>query len=506
MQTGTEGKTIKDLIFGFDDRFEKLAEEIKRVARKGDKVLDIGCGEGKIWQMFPELDVTGVDISSNNLDKAKKNLRVTKGTAEELRFKDNSFDLVVASEILEHLFQPERALGEIERVLKGNGVAIITFPNTGALQIRLGLLLWGRNPSINYPANMQHIRFFNLLDMKEMLRMTNFQIEKIRGCSFLSFHKQNFDLYIPVPRKIRTIGGDLFPQFSFGNLLVLRKQGFKEGLSCYWNKQEYIIAAGKKPLTFKNNTGFSLLKDYSAKARSVLDCGCGNGTTIEMIWQENTSFFGIDFSEKAIKAGKQRLEKRKNIHLNVGDIESINFPAEIFDLVYSAYTLEHLDNPEKVIKEMIRVTKKNGCLILIAPNYGSPISHSPSSPPRGETLVTRSVKQFLKSHLYLLRRPKALDWLRTEPLCSREKRWQPDWDTVTEPYLQTLLYFLIENGLEIVEFRTHLVGGKEREIKPPTVRNKLLRLAKKTVMIMEKMRIPPYKYYGPDFFIVGRKE
>lgn len=504
--SGTEGKTIKDLIFGFDDRFEKLAQEIKANVKLTGKILDVGCGEGKIWELFPGFDVTGLDISARNLAKAQKYLVPVRGKAEQLPFKDSSFDLVVASEIFEHLLKPEKTLEEIDRVLKVGGRAIITFPNVSGLQMRLSLLFWGRNPALNYPANVQHLRFFNFGDLNQMLERTNLKVKKTRGVSFLAFHKENFGFYLPVPRKIRIIGGDLFPQLSFGNLVVLRREGLNEPLLEYWNSPEYIRSAQKLPLDFEKNIGLFRLKNLAPKAKIVLDCGCGDGSTIEAIWHEDANFYGVDLSKKAIDVGKKRLKDKRNVHLQVGNIEKLDFVDKQFDLVFSVYTMEHLENPERVVRQMIRVTREKGRLVFIAPNYGSPLSFSPSSPPEGQTLVTRAMKQFIKSHWYLLKRPKGLDWPKVEPLCWKKKKWQPDWDTTSEPYLQTLIYFLKGHGVEIVEYKTHLIKGKEKEAVPPNLKQQLLRLAKKPVEFLERSNIAPYRYFGPDFLVIGRKK
>lgn len=503
--TGTENKDIRDLIFGFDDRFEKIVEEVGLATSDKCKVLDIGCGEGKIWQLLPNLDVTGLDILPKNLDKAKKYLKPVKGRAENLPFQDNVFDLVVASEILEHLFLPEKALREIKRVLKPGGKAIITFPNTGSLQIRLGLMIWGQNPTINYPTNKLHLRFFALDDFKKMLENTDLQIQKIRGSSFLSFNKENFGHYIPIPRKIRTIGGDWIPSLALGSLVVVKKKN----LLAVWNSDLYISTARRGYLDFNKNLGFLKLKSYTQKVLRVLDCGCADGSTIEKIWHKKTHFYGVDLSEKAIKKGLQRLKSKQNIHLRVGSIEKIDFPDEYFDLSYCAYTLEHLEDPEKVIAQMIRVTKKNGYLIFIGPNYGSPLFPSPCSLFGGKKLTFRAIKNFAKSFVYLIKQPQDLDWLKVKPFCLKAGQWQPDWDTVTEPNIQTLLTFLKKRNLKIIESysTSRAVCGefKEKMTKKPNIRQKILTSFKKIALFLEEISIPPFKYYGPNLFVVAQK-
>lgn len=273
-----------------------------------------------------------------------------------------------------------------------------------------------------------------------------------------------------------------------------------------WEKEEYFqLAKEVTPASFLQNFGLRKLRQYALQSLNVLDCGCGDGVGLEMIYHLRAQFRGVDISNTAIKMAKERFKSNDNTHFIVGDIGQLDFPDGKFDLVYTAYTLEHLFNPEKVIREMIRVTKKNGYLILISPNYGSPLSFSPSSPPTGETLTTRAIKQFLKSYLYLIKKPLSLDWIEVEPICLKRKKWKPDWDTVVEPYLQTLIYFLERSGLKIIEYKTHLNEEREKEITPPTLKQKFLRQIKNLAEFLEKTGISPYKYFGPNFLVVAQK-
>jgi hypothetical protein len=57
-----------------------------------------------------------------------------------------------------------------------------------------------------------------------MVKGSKLKIKKIRGAGFLSFSKEIFKTYIPIPRNIRVIGGDLFPKLSNGLILILKKK------------------------------------------------------------------------------------------------------------------------------------------------------------------------------------------------------------------------------------------------------------------------------------------
>ncbi len=85
---------------------------------KGAKVLDLGCGYGRIAVLMKEkgFDVLGVDSSQKMVDNAKGKFDCALMDAEHLKLEDNSFDLVLTDGLLEHVEKPEKILSEEFRV------------------------------------------------------------------------------------------------------------------------------------------------------------------------------------------------------------------------------------------------------------------------------------------------------------------------------------------------------------------------------------------------------
>ena len=88
-------------------------------------VLDVGCGEGigttRMASVLPQARVVGLDVADPGLlqewkTRAHERIEFVAGSAYDLPFADDSFDLVSAIEVFEHLERPERALAEIARV------------------------------------------------------------------------------------------------------------------------------------------------------------------------------------------------------------------------------------------------------------------------------------------------------------------------------------------------------------------------------------------------------
>ena len=106
-------------------------------------MLDLGCGEGRhifgVMEKFPDLKCIGLDPHIESLDKAFEGLKFLEsisntktsflsGSAYSLPFCDDSFDLVVCSEVLEHLHDYKDAIKEINRVLKPGGQFLASVP------------------------------------------------------------------------------------------------------------------------------------------------------------------------------------------------------------------------------------------------------------------------------------------------------------------------------------------------------------------------------------------
>lgn len=138
---------------------ERIPLFVAAVGGPGKAVLDLGCRAGALSQHFLDgNEVTGVDVDEHALaDAAKRGLRTVWGDVEEaLPFEDETFDAVVAGEILEHVRFPDEVVGEIRRVLRPGGVVVGSVPNAFRLKNRLTFLL-GRPPE----NNPMHLRMYS---------------------------------------------------------------------------------------------------------------------------------------------------------------------------------------------------------------------------------------------------------------------------------------------------------------------------------------------------------
>src|SRR6266576_596786 len=112
--------------------YKFLLKEVRKI--NPESILDVGCGEGftlsKLKEAGLRKKLEGVEYLDTAIALGKKerpDIHIKKGTIYDLPYKDNAFDLVLCTEVLEHLEEPEKALKELIRVSKR--YMLLTVPN-----------------------------------------------------------------------------------------------------------------------------------------------------------------------------------------------------------------------------------------------------------------------------------------------------------------------------------------------------------------------------------------
>ncbi len=148
-----------------------------------ERILDIGCLDGTIGELFLARgsEVYGLDASRPAIEKAiARGVKAKLGNVEEdFPFENGFFDAVFAGEIIEHVFDVDKMLSEMHRVLKPDGFVIVTTPNLAALGRRL-MLLFNRNPhiEISFKGNAAgHIRYFVKAELFRIMRVHGFRVD-----------------------------------------------------------------------------------------------------------------------------------------------------------------------------------------------------------------------------------------------------------------------------------------------------------------------------------------
>lgn len=194
------------------------------------KILDLGCAEGPYSHLFIDNNESyGFDVcpkrmllnDNNALDKGYRALIV--GDCLNLPFTNNYFDIVICTEMIEHVTETRQLIKEINRVLRKKGKLILSTPNLVSLGNRIGMIIgkglkfntysflkngfyplvaWREGgitkrqcsfESIRYPDQPLHVRFFTFESLRKFLNQNGFIVEKEIG---IDLTPTIFDPYI----------------------------------------------------------------------------------------------------------------------------------------------------------------------------------------------------------------------------------------------------------------------------------------------------------------------
>lgn len=234
-RTNIFGERFRDKFLAYDDRFkivvDALSDLITQIGtKKKIKILDVGCGDGvyekKIAGRYKNLNFYGADISINQLSNTEnlfKQIKIVDVDNQRLPYPSQKFDIIICSEILEHLFWPDRLVSEISRLLKPRGALLVTVPNYGSLQIRIKTLFAGYSPMVNFTNNKDHIRFYSPIDIKKLFS-NKFKIISIKGVGSLYFSDWNFGFKIPLPRFIQLLFNQTMPSLANGIIAIFQRK------------------------------------------------------------------------------------------------------------------------------------------------------------------------------------------------------------------------------------------------------------------------------------------
>ncbi len=165
---------LEDFYWWFKGRRQIVLSALGNI--KPLKVLDIGCGTGANLPLF-DGQIVGLDISFKALTFAKrrkKDALLIQGRAEALPFKEETFDLVLALDLLEHLADDVKGLREMYRVLKKGGILLVTVPAYK--------FLWSEHDEA-----LGHFRRYSKGEIKGKLEGVGFSIKFISHAIVLPF-------------------------------------------------------------------------------------------------------------------------------------------------------------------------------------------------------------------------------------------------------------------------------------------------------------------------------
>lgn len=158
-----------------------LAGVVRRMLPPGGSVLDIGCAGGGLLEACADLADrrVGFELSPTAAERARAHAdEVVVGDLLGLEHEE-TFDVVVAADVIEHLPDPDAGLQRLQRWLRPDGAVVISVPNIAHWTARLRLLggRWQYEDSGIFDAG--HLRFFTRSTLLDAVRASGLEVEAV---------------------------------------------------------------------------------------------------------------------------------------------------------------------------------------------------------------------------------------------------------------------------------------------------------------------------------------
>jgi len=169
-------------------RIKATLSLLEDLVADNDRIFDLGCGDGTIGLLLKEdytLTVDGCDISEIAVDRAQSHYRIVHQLNiddEDIPAKSGSYDIVICTDVLEHTLSPRHALNEIRRLLKDDGIAVISVPNYGFVRYRVNSVM-GSVPNII--RDKRHYNAFTVSYLQELITDCGLDVQTTTGVSAL---------------------------------------------------------------------------------------------------------------------------------------------------------------------------------------------------------------------------------------------------------------------------------------------------------------------------------
>ena len=217
-----------------------------------------------------------------------------------------------------------------------------------------------------------------------------------------------------------------------------------------------------------------------APAGKALDVGCGVGQVVQRLMDAGHEAHGVEVSGPNIEKAK-RVSDRCQLY----DGRTLPFGDATFDSVGALNVLEHVEEPEAFVTELVRVVKPGGKVVVSSPNFFRALGLRDYHPRmRGIGNKWRNWQRLRAKRRQMAAEPESVRFDRMEPL--RRVSFQPDDDAIVATNGAEIKFFLEQNGCGVVR-----VECTDRYVAKP---------------IDIALNLGPWRYFMFNAFVVARRK
>jgi SAM-dependent methyltransferase len=168
------------------------------------RLLDLGCADGALLvlaRQYAASQVVGIEVSAEAADYGRKQygLEILESSADSLPLADQSFDVVTAFDLIEHVRHPVQLFREVHRILQIGGVFVGGCPDTGCFDD------WG-GEWIGVRRNMEHLSYFDNRTLSKLAEQVGFEPILLEYRGFPLRLKQYKDFHVVKPHSLISKG------------------------------------------------------------------------------------------------------------------------------------------------------------------------------------------------------------------------------------------------------------------------------------------------------------
>lgn len=355
------------------------------------RILNL-CSHGAVHELYHKMSgyVCGEYFDGINSGEYKDNILCI--DLQNIPFENDSFDIVVTEDVLEHVENIEKALNEINRILKMDGFHIFTVPvheNTITMSRK-------RKPNVYHgdPIRPEGIvvmtdfgrdlpDFVDRFGMKTSLKLCH----RFHAPEEISFIDDEYESYnqnkqalmevfrynsiVVISRKIKNLKGQSLDM----NLTNKHTENSNTQTNKYCDStmeftgERFVPDVGDEYIIAEHMQRYRSVLSF-VKGKKVLDAACGTGYGSALMAQTASEVIGIDISSDAVAFARTRYSHIPNLSYQEASIEKLPFADHSLDMVVSFETIEHVPVhvQQTFLKEIKRCLKDDGILIMSSPD------------------------------------------------------------------------------------------------------------------------------------------